>query len=207
MGWFAGIPVLSEWLSASNPSSSWSVSVHPVFGISQNLQDFCFFGALQWGVHVLPPARRGETHSVQLAAPSSAPGSVWTGVAFSKDAKLHTLLILLAQITDMVTNHKFVCSVKTNNNATGGEGRNISFIFYQLLKRLEGQWKRKEQCPIPHKACRFICKNLLAVSYDTLVSQGRWVRKGTHRILTVRTQDLFPESELEALQVFVESWF
>lgn len=46
------------------------------------------------------------TQMAQLAA-TSAPGSVWTGVAFSKDAKLHTQLILLAEMTDTVTNHKF----------------------------------------------------------------------------------------------------
>lgn len=40
----------------------------------------------------------------------------------------------------------------------------------QLLERLKEQRKRKEQCPLPHNVCRFICKDLLAVSCDTLVS-------------------------------------
>lgn len=46
------------------------------------------------------------TQMAQLAATSVA-GCVWTGVAFSKDAKLQTQLIFLAEMTDMVTNHKF----------------------------------------------------------------------------------------------------
>lgn len=62
--------------------------------------------------------------------------------------------------------------------------------FYKFLKKLKGQGKMKEQYPIPHKACRFFCKNLLTVSCNTLVPQGRWIKKGTQKILTV-TWDIF----------------
>lgn len=61
----------------------------------------------------------------------------------------------------------------------------LASSFYQLLKKLEGQGKRKEQYPFPHKAWRFICKNLVTVSCYTLVSQGRRTKEGTYRILTM----------------------
>lgn len=76
-------------------------------------------------------------------------------------------------------------------------GKMLASSFYQLLKNLEGQGKRKEQYPMSHKACRFICKNLVTVSCDTLVSQGRWTKTGIHRILTV-TQPFFQTLDLSS---------
>lgn len=49
----------------------------------------------------------------------------------------------------------------------GQMGEMLASSFYQLLKNLQGQGKRKEQYPMSHKACSFICKNLLTVSCDT----------------------------------------
>lgn len=76
-------------------------------------------------------------------------------------------------------------------------GKMLASSFYQLLKNLEGQGKRKEQYPMSHKACRFICKNLVTVSCDTLVSQGRWTKTGIHGILTV-TQPFFQTLDLSS---------
>lgn len=96
-------------------------------------------------------------------AHSPAPGCVWTGVAFSKDAKLQTYSRLRWKIWLQITS-----SVKTNNNITRVDDRDVSFIFHKFLKKLKGQGKMKEQCPIPHKACRvFLQKSSNSLLWHT----------------------------------------
>lgn len=143
------------------------------------------------------------TQTAQLAAPSPAPGCVWTGLAFSKDAKLHTQLILLAEMTDMITNHK---SVKRNNNATSVDGKNVSFIFLPTFGKAARTRKKERAMPHSPQGMQVYLQKSLNKSLVTHWYHNEDEQKKEPQNLTV-TQDLLPESGLEALQVFIESWF
>lgn len=152
------------------------MSVHPVFGIAQNLQDFCFSWALWRGVHVLPPAGRGETHSDCPA------GSHLSCTRLVLD---WSCLFWGCKATYTVDNRGSAdwCGYKSlssegTSNSRGIDRRNVSLIFSSTYGKVgKTKKKRKEQCSLPQNACRFIYKDLIAVSCDTLVSWGTWVKK------------------------------
>lgn len=86
------------------------------------------------------------TQTAQLAATSPTPGCVWTRVAFSEDAKLHTQLILSRQV-DRYGN-KSLSSSKTNNN-TGRDRRSVSLIFFPTSGKA-GRTKKKRKSNAPY---------------------------------------------------------
>lgn len=158
------------------------MSVHPVFGITQNLQDFCFFWAL-WGyVHVLPPAGRGEAHS---------------------DCQLDVFGLELPVLRKQSSSHSWqswvrwqiwpqIITSSKKKIIKQIERRNVSSIFFLTLGEA-GRTKSNDpyptmpstpQCP-PIYLQRY-CSSLL---WHTSIM--KMSRKDTQTILTVRTQDLF----------------
>ena len=173
--------------------------MHPVFGIAQNLQDFCFFRALWRGVHVLPPAGRGEIHS-------DCP----TGCHLSCTRQCLDLSCLFwgckaAYTVDTLRSgdsygYKSLSSVKTNNT-TRTDRRNVSLIFFPTSGKA-GRTKKKQRVMAPTPQCMqvYLQRSCSSLLWQTSITR-KTSKKGTQTILTVRTRDLvFPEAGLEALQ-------
>lgn len=166
------------------------MSVHPVFGIAQNLQDFCFSRALWRGVHVLPPAGRGETHSDCPAGNDLSHTRLRLNLSclFSGCTATYTVGTLRSG-----DRYKWLSSVKTNN--TGINRRNVSSIFFPTSGKAE-RTKKKERAVSPTPQCMqvYLQRSSSSLLWHTSIMRKTSKKRNPDNFDSVDTRPSFSRS-------------